>query len=107
MTKHIEIRQARCTITVPEGVKILEEALEQPIHVYFGVRSGRDHYLVDDFEGLAQRHFNLTFMFVLTYAPWSNPLTNQEIKMLRFYILNMTRGGCAKSVTKALLSVDP
>ena len=27
--------------------------------------------------------------------------------MLRFYIPNMTCGGCAKSVTKALLSVDP
>ena len=26
--------------------------------------------------------------------------------MLRFYIPNMTCGGCAKSVTKALLSVD-
>jgi len=27
--------------------------------------------------------------------------------MLRFYIPNMTCGGCAKSVTKALLSIDP
>ena len=27
--------------------------------------------------------------------------------MLRFDIPNMTFGGCAKSVTKALLSVDP
>ncbi|MFM0302275.1 heavy-metal-associated domain-containing protein [Paraburkholderia sediminicola] len=27
--------------------------------------------------------------------------------MLRFYIPNMTCDGCAKSVTKALLSVDP
>ncbi|EGM71944.1 heavy-metal-associated domain-containing protein [Shewanella sp. HN-41] len=27
--------------------------------------------------------------------------------MLRFYIPNMTCGGCAKSVTKTLLSVDP
>ncbi len=27
--------------------------------------------------------------------------------MLRFYIPNMTCGGCAKTVTKALLSVDP
>ena len=31
----------------------------------------------------------------------------QEINMLSFYIPNMTCGGCAKSVTKALLSVDP
>lgn len=27
--------------------------------------------------------------------------------MIRFHIPNMTCGGCAKSVTKALLSVDP
>ena len=27
--------------------------------------------------------------------------------MLRFHISNMTCGGCAKSVTKALSSVDP
>ena len=27
--------------------------------------------------------------------------------MLRFYIPNMTCGGCAKSVSRALLSVDP
>ncbi|CAI1959795.1 heavy-metal-associated domain-containing protein [Serratia quinivorans] len=27
--------------------------------------------------------------------------------MLRFYIPNMTCGGCASSVTKVLLSVDP
>lgn len=27
--------------------------------------------------------------------------------MLRFHIPNMTCGGCAKSVTRALLSVDP
>ena len=27
--------------------------------------------------------------------------------MLRFHIPNMTCGGCAKSVTNALLSVDP
>lgn len=27
--------------------------------------------------------------------------------MLRFHIPNMTCGGCAKSVTQALLSVDP
>src|SRR5690606_10614876 len=38
---------------------------------------------------------------------WSHTVTNQEIKLLRFYIPNMSCGGCAKSVTKALLSVDP
>jgi copper chaperone len=27
--------------------------------------------------------------------------------MIRFHIPNMTCGGCAKSVTKALLSIDP
>lgn len=27
--------------------------------------------------------------------------------MMRFNVANMTCGGCAKSVTKALLSVDP
>lgn len=27
--------------------------------------------------------------------------------MLRFYIPNMTCGGCAKSVTRAILNVDP
>lgn len=27
--------------------------------------------------------------------------------MLRFYIPNMTCGGCARSVTQALLGVDP
>ncbi|QYF93085.1 heavy-metal-associated domain-containing protein [Massilia sp. PAMC28688] len=27
--------------------------------------------------------------------------------MIRFYIPNMTCGGCAKSVTSALLSIDP
>lgn len=27
--------------------------------------------------------------------------------MIRFHIPNMTCGGCARSVTKALLSIDP
>ena len=36
-----------------------------------------------------------------------NTTTSQELKMHRFHIPNMTCGGCAKSVTKALLSVDP
>jgi len=31
----------------------------------------------------------------------------QEVQMLRFRVPNMTCGGCAKSVTKALQSVDP
>lgn len=37
----------------------------------------------------------------------ANKLTNQDIEMLRFYTPNLTCGGCAKSVAKALLSVDP
>ena len=40
-----------------------------PIHVYFRARSDRDLYLVDHFEGLAQRHPNLTFTPVLSDAP--------------------------------------
>jgi copper chaperone len=32
---------------------------------------------------------------------------NQERRMLRFHIPNMTCGGCARSVTAALSSVDP
>ena len=65
MTKHIETCQARRTITAREDVTILEAALEEPTHVYSRARHGRDHYLVDHFEGLAQRHFNLTFKLVL------------------------------------------
>jgi ferredoxin-NAD(P)+ reductase (naphthalene dioxygenase ferredoxin-specific) len=40
--------------------------MKQPIHVYFGARSSRDLYLVDHFEGLAQRHPNLSFTPVLS-----------------------------------------
>lgn len=40
-------------------------------------------------------------------APYSTIAINQEIKMHRFYIPNMTCGGCTNSVTKAVLSVDP
>jgi len=43
--------------------------MKQPIHVYFGARSDRDLYLVDHFEGLAQRHPNLTFTPVLSDDP--------------------------------------
>ncbi len=43
--------------------------MKQPIHVYFGARSGHDLYLVDHFEGLAQRHPNLTFTPVVSDAP--------------------------------------
>ncbi len=44
--------------------------MKQPIHVYFGVRSDRDLYLVDHFEELAQRYPNLTFTPVLSDAPF-------------------------------------
>ncbi|MGV8892145.1 MAG: 2Fe-2S iron-sulfur cluster-binding protein [Burkholderiaceae bacterium] len=47
----------------------LAHGMRQPIHVYFGARSERDLYLVDHFEGLAQRHPNLTFTPVLSDAP--------------------------------------
>lgn len=43
--------------------------MKQLIHVYFGARSDRDLYLVDHFEGLAQRHPNLSFTPVLSDAP--------------------------------------
>ncbi|MGH8085862.1 MAG: 2Fe-2S iron-sulfur cluster-binding protein [Lysobacter sp.] len=43
--------------------------MKQPIHVYFGARSERDLYLVEHFEGLAQRHPNLSFTPVLSDAP--------------------------------------
>ncbi len=47
----------------------IAQGIKQPIHVYFGARSNRDLYLVDHFEGLAQRHPNLTFTPVLSDAP--------------------------------------
>ena len=47
----------------------IAKGMKQPIHVYFGVRSERDLYLVDHFIGLAQRHPNLTFTPVLSDAP--------------------------------------
>jgi ferredoxin-NAD(P)+ reductase (naphthalene dioxygenase ferredoxin-specific) len=42
---------------------------KQPIHIYYGARSDRDLYLVDHFEGLAQRPPNLSFTPVLSDAP--------------------------------------
>lgn len=47
----------------------LNYGMKQPIHVYFGVRSERDLYLVEHFEALAKRHPNLTFAPVLSAAP--------------------------------------
>ncbi len=44
----------------------LGEGREQPIHVYFGVRTERDLYLVDHFEELSSRHRNLRFITVLS-----------------------------------------
>ncbi len=46
----------------------IAHGMKQPMHVYFGARSDRDLYLVDHFEGLAQRHPNLTFTPVLSDA---------------------------------------
>jgi len=47
----------------------LAHGMRQPIHVYFGVRTERDLYLVGHFEGLEARHANLTFTPVLSEAP--------------------------------------
>jgi len=47
----------------------ITHGIKQTIHLYFGARSDRDLYLVDYFEGLAQRHPNLTFTPVLSDAP--------------------------------------
>jgi CDP-4-dehydro-6-deoxyglucose reductase/ferredoxin-NAD(P)+ reductase (naphthalene dioxygenase ferredoxin-specific) len=47
----------------------IARGMKQPIHVYFGARSGRDLYLVEHFEALAQRHPNLNFTPVLCDAP--------------------------------------
>jgi CDP-4-dehydro-6-deoxyglucose reductase/ferredoxin-NAD(P)+ reductase (naphthalene dioxygenase ferredoxin-specific) len=41
--------------------RALQQALPQPIHVYFGVRTARDLYLHDHFARLAERHENLQF----------------------------------------------
>lgn len=43
--------------------------MKQPIHVYFGSRSELDLYLVEHFEGLAQRHPNMRFTPVVSDAP--------------------------------------
>ncbi len=47
----------------------IARGMKQPIHVYFGARSERDLYLIDHFEGLAQRHHNLSFIPVLSDGP--------------------------------------
>lgn len=46
----------------------MARGMKQTIHVYFGARSDRDLYLVDHFEGLTQRHPNLSFTPVLSDA---------------------------------------
>ena len=40
--------------------------MKQPIHVYFGVRTERDLYLVDHFNRLASAYKNLSFVPVLS-----------------------------------------
>lgn len=47
----------------------LAHGMKQPIHLYFGVRTEHDLYLVDHFEGLEARHTNVTFTPVLSEAP--------------------------------------
>lgn len=44
----------------------LAHGLKQPVHLYFGVRSERDLYLVNHLEGLEARHTNVTFTPVLS-----------------------------------------
>lgn len=63
----------------------IARGMKQPIHVYFGVRSVCDLYLVDHFESLAERHPNLAFTPVLSYAsldadaPWRTGLVTDVI----------------------------
>lgn len=44
----------------------LAHGMKQPIHLYFGVRSERDLYMVEHFQTLAAWHSNLTFTAVLS-----------------------------------------
>jgi naphthalene 1,2-dioxygenase ferredoxin reductase component len=46
----------------------LSLGLKQPVHLYFGVRTERDLYLVEHFYRLAARHTNLSFTPVLSNA---------------------------------------
>jgi len=46
----------------------LAHGMRQPIHVYFGARMERDLYFVRNFEELARRHPNLSFVPVLSEA---------------------------------------
>lgn len=44
----------------------LARGMDQPIHLYFGVRSERDLYLMEHFEALCARHGNLHFVPILS-----------------------------------------
>lgn len=61
----------------------LARGIQQPIHIYFGVRTERDLYLIDHFEGLEARHSNLTFTPVLSEAPpqrtWRSGLVTDAV----------------------------
>ncbi|MEW5888253.1 MAG: 2Fe-2S iron-sulfur cluster-binding protein [Pseudomonadota bacterium] len=46
----------------------LHEGMEQPIHLYVGVRAERDVYLEDELRRLAARHANLRVQYVLSDA---------------------------------------
>lgn len=46
--------------------RALARGMDQPIHLYFGVRDERDLYLMDHFQALAARHGNLRFIPVLS-----------------------------------------
>lgn len=47
----------------------LAKGMRQPIHIYFGVRSERDLYLIDRFAALTGGHSNLSFLPVLSEGP--------------------------------------
>ncbi len=51
----------------------IARGMRQPIHVYVGARSDRDLYLVEHFEGLAQRLPNLTFTPIVADARAGSP----------------------------------
>ncbi len=60
----------------------LAKGMDNPIHLYFGVRARRDVYLADHFRALAARHPNLRFEVVLSEedAPgWRHGLVTEAL----------------------------
>lgn len=56
---------------------------------------------------ISVKNRNKKFDFTTLAGPIFVEHQVKELHMFRFYIPKMTCGGCARSVTKALLSVDP